>query len=162
MMPLIWSPGIWCLSPGDISTRKLDVSCTMSSTWRCGLGDCDKTIGARWHNGTVQVFDSYKFESKSYGNMRYHLRSIETWLNGVCRSFCPQHPWKVTSQLKPSKKSIFYCDVTPDSDVEDASDEDSSPQDVAPSNTDYDVIVRSMVNTAVCCALAEIHREQLL
>ena len=30
------------------------------------LGEGEKTIGARWNNGKVQEFESYKFDSKSY------------------------------------------------------------------------------------------------
>ena len=33
----------------------------------------------------VEIHESYKFVSKSYGNMEYHFRSIETWLKGICR-----------------------------------------------------------------------------
>lgn len=48
-------------------------------------GDGPKTIGARWHRGKVQVFDSYRFEAKSYHSPTYHLKSIDTWLKGICR-----------------------------------------------------------------------------
>ena len=48
-------------------------------------GDGEKTLGARWQRGAVQVHDSYKFVSKTYGNMTYHFRSIDTWLMGICR-----------------------------------------------------------------------------
>ena len=53
----------------------------------------EQSIGARWQKGVVQYFDSFKFESKSYYNIKFHFRSIETWLDGVCQSFCPQHKW---------------------------------------------------------------------
>ena len=49
----------------------------------CGEGE--KSIGSRWHRGHVQVFDSYQFVSTSYHSMQYHFRSIDTWLQGVCR-----------------------------------------------------------------------------
>ena len=48
------------------------------------LGDGEKTIGARWQKGKVQVFDSYKFVAKSYHSMKYHFKSIDTWLQGTC------------------------------------------------------------------------------
>ncbi|XP_071945729.1 uncharacterized protein [Antedon mediterranea] len=70
------------------------------------LGDGEKTIGARWQKGVVQVFDSYKFVSKSYYNMQYHFKSIDTWLQGVCRSYCPEHEWCLT-KFTPGIKSIF-------------------------------------------------------
>ncbi|XP_022100588.1 probable beta-tubulin polyglutamylase isoform X2 [Acanthaster planci] len=69
-------------------------------------GEDAKTIGARWQRGHVQVFDSYKFEAKSYHSMVYHFKSIDTWLQGICRSYCPEHPWVVTS-YQPGCKSIF-------------------------------------------------------
>ena len=49
------------------------------------LGDGPKTIGARWNNGKVQVFDSYKFSPKSFTNEQYLFRSIDTWLMGICK-----------------------------------------------------------------------------
>ncbi|KAI6652560.1 hypothetical protein LOD99_4345 [Oopsacas minuta] len=82
------------------------------------LGDGDKTIGSRWFKGTVQVLESYRFVSKSYYNMEYHFCSIDTWLEGVCHSFCPDHKW-ITRPSTPPKHSIFnehlscgQCDST--------------------------------------------------
>ncbi len=49
------------------------------------MGDGDKTLGARWQTGVVEVHQSYQFVAKSYTNMTYHFRSIDTWLQGVCR-----------------------------------------------------------------------------
>ena len=37
------------------------------------------------HSVRVQIHDSYRFVSKSYHSMKYHFKSIDTWLNGVCR-----------------------------------------------------------------------------
>jgi len=54
----------------------------------------EQTIGARWSKGVVQVFDSYKFVSKAYYDIKYHFRSIDTWLEGICQSHCKEHPWK--------------------------------------------------------------------
>ncbi|CAC5384677.1 TTLL10 [Mytilus coruscus] len=70
------------------------------------LGNGPKTIGARWNNGKVQIWDHYKFEAKSFSNTVYHFRSIDTWLKGICKSYCPEHKWK-RSKFKPGKKSIF-------------------------------------------------------
>ncbi|XP_052083357.1 uncharacterized protein LOC127720678 isoform X1 [Mytilus californianus] len=70
------------------------------------LGSGPKTIGARWNNGKVQIWDHYKFEAKSFSNTVYHFRSIDTWLKGICKSYCPEHKWK-RSKFKPGKKSIF-------------------------------------------------------
>jgi hypothetical protein len=49
------------------------------------LGEGERTIGARWNNGKVQEFDSYRFESKSYHSMKFYFKSIDTWLLGFCR-----------------------------------------------------------------------------
>ena len=70
------------------------------------LGDGEKTIGSRWFKGTVQVLDSYQFVSKSYYDMKYHFCSIDTWLGGVCRSFCLKHNW-LKGPVTPQKHSIF-------------------------------------------------------
>ncbi|ESO91173.1 hypothetical protein LOTGIDRAFT_75717, partial [Lottia gigantea] len=72
-------------------------------------GDGPKTIGSRWNNGKVQIFDSYRFQAKSFHSEEYYFRSIDTWLRGICKSFCPQHPWR-RSKHKPGKKSIFKPD----------------------------------------------------
>ena len=37
------------------------------------------------HSIRVQIHDSYKFVSKSYHSMKYHFKSIDTWLHGICR-----------------------------------------------------------------------------
>jgi hypothetical protein len=51
------------------------------------LGEGEKTIGARWNNGKVQIFDSYKFESKSYHSPVYYIKSIDPWLHGLCKRY---------------------------------------------------------------------------
>lgn len=47
----------------------------------------EQSIGARWQKGVVQLFDSYKFKSTSYHSIKFHYKSIDTWLEGVCRSW---------------------------------------------------------------------------
>ncbi|XP_043919527.1 uncharacterized protein LOC122795006 [Protopterus annectens] len=39
--------------------------------------------------------------------MKYHFKSIETWLDGVCVSHCSEHMWG-SKPVLPGKKSIFY------------------------------------------------------
>jgi len=59
----------------------------------------------------VQYFDTYKFESKSYHSIQFHYRSIDTWLEGICRSFCTEHEWRNWKVFwVPDKKSIFSSD----------------------------------------------------
>uniref|UniRef100_A0ACB8EEF2 Uncharacterized protein n=1 Tax=Sphaerodactylus townsendi TaxID=933632 RepID=A0ACB8EEF2_9SAUR len=48
------------------------------------MGEGERSLGARWTTGKVQVFDSYRFVSKAYGSMEYHFKSIGTWLQGIC------------------------------------------------------------------------------
>ena len=60
------------------------------------------SIGARRKGGVVQLFDHFKFESKRFYNTIYHYRSLDTWLDGICRSWCPEHDWI------PAKKWTNY------------------------------------------------------
>ncbi|XP_036388617.1 uncharacterized protein ttll10 [Megalops cyprinoides] len=74
------------------------------------LGEGEKTVGARWNRGTVQEFESYQFVSTSYGNMRYHFKSIETWLAGICVSNAED----VTSdlnQVRDEKQEVEESEV---------------------------------------------------
>lgn len=56
--------------------------------------------------------------------MKYHFKSIDTWLKGVCKSHCLEHAWK-RSKYEPGKKSIFaeeqLCE-TLDEDAEEEAD----------------------------------------
>lgn len=56
--------------------------------------------------------------------MKYHFKSIDTWLRGVCKSHCLEHAWR-RSKYEPGKKSIFaeeqLCE-TPDEDAEEEAD----------------------------------------
>lgn len=74
------------------------------------LGDGDKTVGARWQKGVVEIHNSYQYVSKSYHSMKYHFRSIDTWLDGICKSHCDEHAWKLNKRTLPGKKSIFCCE----------------------------------------------------
>ncbi|XP_038062248.1 probable beta-tubulin polyglutamylase [Patiria miniata] len=93
-------------------------------------GEGCKSIGARWQRGHVQLFDSYKFEAKSYHSMVYHFKSIDTWLQGLCISHCPEHPWVVTS-YQPGKKSVFALqgDSEEGQAAEDSGDESCDDDD---------------------------------
>jgi hypothetical protein len=73
----------------------------------------------------VQYFDSFKFESKAYHSIKFHYRSIDTWLEGVCRSHCYQHEWKNSKiSWTPGKNSIFSVDNDYDENDMDAPDLD--------------------------------------
>jgi cell wall-associated NlpC family hydrolase len=51
------------------------------------------TIGARWGKGVVKMFDSFEFVSTNYHSIQCVFKSIDPWLNGVCRSTCQEHDW---------------------------------------------------------------------
>lgn len=48
----------------------------------------EQSIGARWQKGVVQYFDSFKFTSTSYHSIVFHYKSLDTWLEGICKSHC--------------------------------------------------------------------------
>ncbi|EGD83591.1 hypothetical protein PTSG_04199 [Salpingoeca rosetta] len=75
------------------------------------MGDGEKTVGARYQRGVVQVHDSYAFESKSYYNMKYYFRSIDTWLDGICKSFCPEHEWKTLHPSPSTAACIAWAEA---------------------------------------------------
>ncbi len=74
----------------------------------------EATIGARYFKGTVKIFDSFKFPCTTWTAYKHHFCSIDTWLDGVCQSICPEHPWLIDSGLMlaaaAGKKSIFNED----------------------------------------------------
>ncbi|XP_066296739.1 uncharacterized protein [Branchiostoma lanceolatum] len=89
-------------------------------------GEGKKVVGARWQRGKVQMFDSYRFQSKSYHSMQYHFRSIDTWLLGICKSYCPDHPW-TRSSFVPTQRSVFAAEEPAQQDQE-AGDGDDHTQ----------------------------------
>jgi len=93
------------------------------------LGDGEKTVGARYHKGRVQIHNSYKFVSKSYHSMKYHFKSIDTWLHGICRSFCSTHAWKTSKYLCHGKKSIFSTQIDEESCGDSDDDDDDGDGD---------------------------------
>jgi len=82
----------------------------------------EQTIGARWNNGVVSIFDSYKFVSKGYYDIKFYYKSIDTWLQGICKSYCEQHAWEIERQGIISEKfSVFNAsDGEEDADGEGA------------------------------------------
>ena len=93
----------------------------------------EATIGARLKRGVVSIFPSYKFESSSWELIRYHFRSIDTWLDGKCVSHCSEHPWieeDVRVGAGALRNSIFYAE----SDEESAGDSSESDVEVDDKN----------------------------
>jgi len=80
------------------------------------LGPGEQTIAARWNSGVVQLFPSYKFESKSYRITDVIFKTIDPWLDGQCKSYCIYHTWDEERQpinynLKSSSVSRFKISV---------------------------------------------------
>ncbi len=76
------------------------------------------TIGSRYHSGRVSVFPSYKFTSTTWSLVKYHFRSLDTWLDGVCKSHCDEHPWHsdALNYLEAAGKRSIFCDACEDQD----------------------------------------------
>ncbi|KAM7139428.1 inactive polyglycylase TTLL10 isoform 1-T3 [Macrochelys suwanniensis] len=89
------------------------------------LGAGERSLGARWKRGRLQIFDSYRFVSPSYRDMEYHFKSIETWLQGTCVSHCPEHKWASVREL-PGKKSVFY----PETEEQELADDDGGGMEI--------------------------------
>jgi len=43
----------------------------------------EETVGARERFGVVEIHETYKFTSENYYDIKYHYRSIDTWLRGI-------------------------------------------------------------------------------
>lgn len=113
----------------------------------------EQSIGARWQRGFVQYFDSYKFESKSYHSIQFHYRSIDTWLEGICKSFCSVHEWRNWKVFwVPDKKSIF-------SSEEDKYDENDMDAPLLDPEDGDDIGAHEITDTEVAQAK---HKAQLL
>eukprot|EP00929_Paragymnodinium_shiwhaense_P088380 TRINITY_DN48690_c0_g1_i1.p1 TRINITY_DN48690_c0_g1~~TRINITY_DN48690_c0_g1_i1.p1 ORF type:complete len:300 (+),score=69.14 TRINITY_DN48690_c0_g1_i1:96-995(+) len=55
----------------------------------------EQSLGSRRLTG-VATHDPYWLvgdRNDWYHSVKYHFRSLDTWLEGVCQSFCPLHPW---------------------------------------------------------------------
>ena len=56
----------------------------------------------------VEIHDSYRYTGKKYGPNKYHFRSIDTWLNGVCKSHNKKKAWPNPGrQIASNAKSVF-------------------------------------------------------
>lgn len=56
----------------------------------------EKSIGSRTCINEVSYHNTYKFVSTSYHSIEYHYRSLDTWLDGICQSYCEQHKWRTS------------------------------------------------------------------
>lgn len=55
-----------------------------------------KSIGSRTCINEVSYHDDFKFATTSYHSIKYHYKSLDTWLDGICRSWCNDHAWNVS------------------------------------------------------------------
>lgn len=67
-----------------------------------------RCFGSRWNDGVVQHFDDYCFKASSWKLQKITFCSIDTWLDGVCVSCCPEHDWELPESNAPNRHSIFY------------------------------------------------------
>jgi len=74
----------------------------------------EASIGSRSSVGFVTQNESYKFESKKWTLVKYHYKSIDTWIHGICRSFCPAHPWRMMKRkiVKKVKQEEYQSTST--------------------------------------------------
>jgi hypothetical protein len=92
------------------------------------LGDGEtgeECIGSRYHRGKVSLFPSYQFTSTTWSLVNYHFRSLDTWLDGVCKSFCGEHDWQsdAMNYVEAAGKRSIFSDNSAEDDVEAGGDE---------------------------------------
>lgn len=84
----------------------------------------EQSLGARWFKGAVQFFDSFKFVSTNYYDIKWHYKSIDLWLRGVCQSQCLEHPWGNDRKYNwLTHNSIFAEDDGQENDTNESSPE---------------------------------------
>ncbi len=79
-----------------------------------GGGPEGKSVcGARWNKDVIQEFDSYEFSPKSWTLTQWHFCSIDTWLEGICRSFHPKRKWRRLKRapVQSSPPSVILSDT---------------------------------------------------
>ena len=68
----------------------------------------EESIGSRWFNGVVSPFKTFKFKSTMYNEIKHHFKSIDPWLQGICKTYCTEHLWNDQDiNWCPSKHSVF-------------------------------------------------------
>ncbi|CAI2362526.1 unnamed protein product [Moneuplotes crassus] len=65
-----------------------------------------QSIGSRGKKKVVNYFDSFKFVSRSYTDIKWHYKSIDTWLEGKCKIVCQVHRLK-GPKMKKKVKSAY-------------------------------------------------------
>lgn len=55
-------------------------------------GENNKQTIAAWNRkGVIEIYNDYIFETTRYHNIKIIFKSIDTWLEGICWSFCNLH-----------------------------------------------------------------------
>lgn len=90
----------------------------------------EATIGSRYHRGKVSIFPSYKFKSTTWDLVQYHFRSLDTWLEGACKSCCPEHAWQSDSlsYVEAAGKRSIFSDPSLQEDVSAGGEEDDEEE----------------------------------
>jgi hypothetical protein len=71
----------------------------------------ERTIGSRNRYGVVEYNDTYQFTSENYYDIKYHFKSIDSWLKGIHKSVCEEHRWhEMNIENKQNKFSLFEED----------------------------------------------------
>jgi hypothetical protein len=78
----------------------------------------EATIGSRWSKSNpaegkvrgVQIHPSYKYVSKNYDIKRFVFKSLDTWLNGTCRSISYPDAAPAVALTQFGGKSVFEDD----------------------------------------------------
>ena len=76
------------------------------------------TLGSRYFRGAVNIYPDYEFPCTTWKCYKHHFRSLDTWLEGICKSHCSEHAWIIDSGLMldaaAGKRSIFGYDSDDD------------------------------------------------
>ena len=94
----------------------------------------EQSIGARWFKGAVRVFDSYKFESTNYYDIKFHYKSIGLWLKGVCQSQCSMHPWRDDRKYQWLTGNSIFAQEEEECQTDGSSPERGQPQEYKSEN----------------------------
>lgn len=86
----------------------------------------EECIGSRYHRGKVSLFPSYQFTSTTWSLVNYHFRSLDTWLDGICKSCCSEHDWQsdAMNYVEAAGKRSIFSDSNTEDDIEAGGDED--------------------------------------
>ena len=63
----------------------------------------EMSIASRSAAGTIRIYDTYKFISKKYYNIKWHYRSLDSWLSGFPKLECDFHTW-----LKFTRNTLIH------------------------------------------------------